>query len=261
GLGAAHHSARLGQWGAAADNRALLHPIRTFHPGERHFARHRGAARRARGAQGAHRHERRGFAARPPEGRRRRADRLAVLYPAGSEGRQGAPYRARSHPRHPEELGLPSEPQAGGSELGSRYRPRNTGGSATQSAQLNLRTGRCRLTLCSGIAAASCHRRCLRVRSQALFRPLLLPSALDRPCDLLVLLGRLREAVLPQALRPGAVPLRRLLLARLFLACPRSTSAAFLVLRGARTSTPTFAMSCSTARSSTLCAVSPAALR
>ena len=29
---------------------------------------------------------RRGFAARPPQGRRRRADRLAVLYPAGSEG-------------------------------------------------------------------------------------------------------------------------------------------------------------------------------
>src|SRR5215467_7932502 len=101
----------------------------------------------------------------------------------------------------------------------------------------------------------------LRARSQALFRLLLLPPALDRPCDLLVLLGHLRETVLPQALRPGAVPLRRLLLARLFLACPRSTSAAFLVLRGARTSTPTFAMSWSTARSSTLCAVSPAALR
>ena len=97
----------------------------------------------------------------------------------------------------------------------------------------------------------------LRGRSRALFRLLLLPPALDR----LVLLGHLREAVLPQALRPGAVPLRRLLLARLFLACPRSTSAAFSILRGARTSTPTFAMSCSKARSSTLCAVSPAALR
>jgi hypothetical protein len=34
-------------------------------------------------------------------------------------------------------------------------------------------------------------------------------------CDLLVLLRHLREAVLPQALGPGAVPLRRLLLARL----------------------------------------------
>src|SRR5215510_13364872 len=87
----------------------------------------------------------------------------------------------------------------------------------------------------------------LRARSQALFRLLLLPPALDRPCDLPVLLGHLREAVLPQALRPGAVPLRRLLLARLFLACPRSTSAAFSILRGARTSTPTFALSCSTA--------------
>jgi len=51
--------------------------------------------------------------------------------------------------------------------------------------------------------------------NRALFRLLLLLPALDRPCDLLVLLGHLREAVLPQALRPGAVPLRRLLLARL----------------------------------------------
>src|SRR5919201_6700448 len=49
-------------------------------PGEGHFARHRGAARSARGAQGAHRHARRGLAARPPQGRGRRADRLAVLY-------------------------------------------------------------------------------------------------------------------------------------------------------------------------------------
>ena len=60
--------------------------------------------------------QRRGLAARPPQGRRRRADRLAVLHPAGSEGRQGAPHRARSHPRHPEELGLPAEPE-GGAEL------------------------------------------------------------------------------------------------------------------------------------------------
>jgi hypothetical protein len=54
----------------------------------------------------------------------------------------------------------------------------------------------------------------LRARSQALFRLLLLPPALDRPCDLLVLLGHLREAVLPQALGPGPMPLR-LLLSRL----------------------------------------------
>src|SRR5262249_49297871 len=56
---------------------------------------------------------------------------------------------------------------------------------------------------------------CTQQTSRALFRLLLLPPALDRPCDLLVLLGHLREAVLPQALRPGAVPLRRFLLARL----------------------------------------------
>ena len=44
----------------------------------------------------------------------------------------------------------------------------------------------------------------LRGRSRALFRLFLLPLALDRPCDLLVLFGHLREAVLPQALRPMA---------------------------------------------------------
>src|SRR5262249_29234493 len=117
GLGADDHSARLRQWGAPADHRSLLHPVRTFDPGEGYLARHRGAARRARGAQSAHRHARRGFAARPPQGRRRRADRLAVLYPAGSEGRQCAAHRARSHPRHPEELGIPAQPQDGGPEL------------------------------------------------------------------------------------------------------------------------------------------------
>jgi hypothetical protein len=39
------------------------------------------------------------------------------IYPAGSEGRQGAAHRARSHPRHPKELGIPAEPQDGGPEL------------------------------------------------------------------------------------------------------------------------------------------------
>ena len=56
-------------------------------------AGHRGAAGRAGRAQGAHRHQGRGFAARPSQGRGRRADRLAVLHPAGSEGRQGAAHR------------------------------------------------------------------------------------------------------------------------------------------------------------------------
>jgi C-terminal processing protease CtpA/Prc len=38
-----------------------------------------------------------------------RGDRLAVLHPAGSEERQGSQYRARSHPRRSEELGLPAK--------------------------------------------------------------------------------------------------------------------------------------------------------
>src|SRR5262249_31122746 len=67
----------------------------------------------------------------------------------------------------------------------------------------------------------------LRARSRALFRLLLLPPPLDRPCDLLVLLGHLREAVLPQALCASPVPFRRLL-AVLLANRPRSTSAASL---------------------------------
>jgi carboxyl-terminal processing protease len=55
-------------------------------PGEGHLARYRGAAGSAGRAQSAHRHERRGLAARAPQGGRRRADRLAILHPAGSEG-------------------------------------------------------------------------------------------------------------------------------------------------------------------------------
>ena len=86
GLGADHHSARLRQWRAAADHGALFHPVRPLDPGEGHLARYRGAAGGAGRAQSAHRHARRGFAARPPQGRRRRADRLAILHPAGSEG-------------------------------------------------------------------------------------------------------------------------------------------------------------------------------
>ena len=122
GLGADHHPARLRQWGTAAHHRALLHAVRALDPGQGHLARHRGAAGRARGTQGAHRHQGRGFAARPPQGRRRRADRLAVLHPAGPERRQGAAYRARPHPRHPEELGLSAEPEGRGAEL-RRGRP------------------------------------------------------------------------------------------------------------------------------------------
>ena len=47
-----------GQRRAAAHHRALLHPVRPLDPGQGHLARHRGAAGRARRAQGAHRHAR-----------------------------------------------------------------------------------------------------------------------------------------------------------------------------------------------------------
>ena len=117
GLGADHHPARLRQWRAAADHGALLHAVRPLDPGQGHRARHRGAAGRARRAQGAHRYQGRGLAARPPQGRRQGGDRLAVLHPAGSEGRQGAADGARADPGNPEELGLPAESQAGRAEL------------------------------------------------------------------------------------------------------------------------------------------------
>ena len=111
GLGADHHPARLRQRRAAADHGALLHAVRPLDPGQGHRARHRGAAGRAGRAQGAHRHPRRGFAARPSQGRGRRGDRLAVLHPAGSEGRQGAAHRARSHPRHQKNSAYPPNPK------------------------------------------------------------------------------------------------------------------------------------------------------
>ena len=89
GLGADHHPPGR-QRRAAADHRALLHAVRHVDPGRGHRARHRGAARRSRGAQGPHRHQGRGLAARPPQGRRLGGNGLAVLHPARSEGRQGA---------------------------------------------------------------------------------------------------------------------------------------------------------------------------
>src|SRR2546430_6467133 len=46
-LGANDYSAWRPQWGAPADYRALLHPIRTLDPGEGYLARHRSAARGA----------------------------------------------------------------------------------------------------------------------------------------------------------------------------------------------------------------------
>ncbi len=109
GLGADHHPARLRQRRAAADHGALLHAVRPLDPGQGHHARHRGPAGCSGRAQGAYRYARRVVAARPPQGRGPGGDRLAVLHPAGSEERQGAQYRARSHPRHSEELGLPGK--------------------------------------------------------------------------------------------------------------------------------------------------------
>ena len=117
GLGADHHPARRRQRRAAADHGALLHAVGPLDPGQGHLARHRGAAGRAGRAQGAHRHAGRVLAARPSEGRGRRGDRLAVLHSAGSKERQGAAIRARPHPRHPDQRGLPAEPQVGRPEL------------------------------------------------------------------------------------------------------------------------------------------------
>ncbi len=57
GLGADHHSARLRQRRAAADHGALLHAVGQVDPGQGHHPGHRGAAGRAGGDQGAHRHQ------------------------------------------------------------------------------------------------------------------------------------------------------------------------------------------------------------
>ena len=84
------------------------------------------------------------------------------------------------------------------------------------------------------------------MRSQALFRLLLLPPALDRSCDLLV----------SSAIFVKPCPRKRFALARCHFADFSSPGFSGLssvdiifVLRGAITSTPAFAMSCSTARS------------
>ncbi len=59
--------------------------------------------------KGADRHQGRGLAARPSQGRRRRRIRLAVLRAAGREGRQGAADVARPAARHGEQRRLPAE--------------------------------------------------------------------------------------------------------------------------------------------------------
>ena len=72
GLGADHHPARRRQRRAAADHGALLHAVGQVDPGQGHHAGHRGAAGRAGGTQGPHRHQGRVLAARPSQGRGRR---------------------------------------------------------------------------------------------------------------------------------------------------------------------------------------------
>ena len=69
GLGADHHPARLRQRRAAADHGALLHAVGPLDPGQGHHAGHRGAAGRAGRPQGQDRHQGRGLAARPSQGR------------------------------------------------------------------------------------------------------------------------------------------------------------------------------------------------
>ena len=117
GLGADHHTARLRQWRPAAHHRALLHPLGSFDPGQGHLARYRGAAGRAGRDEGAHRYQRRGIAARTSQGRGRRADRLAVLHPARSEGRQGPQDGSRPPARCHHQRGLPARSEARGPEL------------------------------------------------------------------------------------------------------------------------------------------------
>ncbi len=68
GLGADHHPAGRRQWRVAADHGALLHPVRPFHPGQGHRARHPGAAGRTRRSEGRNRHQGRSLAARPSRG-------------------------------------------------------------------------------------------------------------------------------------------------------------------------------------------------
>ena len=114
GLGADHHPARRRQRRAAADHGAVLHAVGQVDPGQRHRARHRSPAGGAGGSEGAHRHQGQILAARAPQGRGRRADRLAVLRPAGSEGRQSAQDGARPDPRRDHQFGLSAEPQARG---------------------------------------------------------------------------------------------------------------------------------------------------
>ena len=68
-----------------------------------------------------HRDQGRSVAARPPQGRRRGAERLAVLRSAGSQGRQGAQDRARPDARRPGERGFPAEPEGRRAELSGRH--------------------------------------------------------------------------------------------------------------------------------------------
>jgi len=51
-----------------------------------------------------------------------RADRIAILYPSGSEGRQGFAHRARSYSWCSEEPGLPGPPEDHGAELRCKHR-------------------------------------------------------------------------------------------------------------------------------------------
>ena len=62
-------------------------------------------------ARASYRDQGRILAARPPQGRRRRAGRLAVLRPARGQGRQGAQHGAGAHPRHQDQSGVPAEPE------------------------------------------------------------------------------------------------------------------------------------------------------
>ena len=117
GIGADDHPARRRQRRAAADHGALFHAVGPLDPGQGHHARYRGAAGRAGRLEGADRLQGRSLAARSPQGRRRRGNRVAVLCAAEREGRQGAQDGARSAARHGEQCRFPAESEGCRSEL------------------------------------------------------------------------------------------------------------------------------------------------
>ena len=113
GLGADHHPARRRQRRAAADNGALLHAVGPVDPGQGHRAGNRSAAGRAGGTQGAHRHQGQILAARPSQGRGRRATGSQSYVPPEPKDDKALKRRSTCCAGRPPS-GLPAEPEARG---------------------------------------------------------------------------------------------------------------------------------------------------